>query len=264
MAAMYRTGRTSTKVKKTRLDTERLKLSSLIDTKESFTEEDGGKKKNRFDFIYKIVIIGDKACGKSCLAARFCDENVKVPSDPTFITSFHIKTLELDGYIVKLEIWDTSGDDKFEHLVSMFYPDTSAIILTYDVTNRSSLDTCIARDQSLLDIEQGEGLVKFLVGCKTDLEDEREVDEELAQSVATELGAKWFESSSLVEGQYEFLLPKIIRSMMDSTDTESSNHMSEGGDTLDVDDTIKEEVEIAEVERDGALGMLKKLLHWNF
>jgi GTPase SAR1 family protein len=57
----------------------------------------------------------------------------------------------------------------------MFYPGSSAVILAYDVTRRDTLDTCIARDTELKDIERGSDPPRFLVGCKTDLEDQREV-----------------------------------------------------------------------------------------
>eukprot|EP00092_Neocalanus_flemingeri_P011683 GFUD01012593.1.p1 GENE.GFUD01012593.1~~GFUD01012593.1.p1 ORF type:complete len:291 (+),score=103.16 GFUD01012593.1:62-874(+) len=267
MAAVSRIGRTSASVKRARLEAERSKVSARMDLNGGREETDKNeemKEKNRFDFIFKLVFIGDSDCGKTCLLARFCGESCQDKSDSTFIADFHIKTIEMDGNRIKLEMWDISGQDKFEHLGSMFYTGSSAVILAYDVTRRHTLATCVARDRVFQDMDQGNDPVKFLIGCKADLEDEREVDEEEAQDVATEIGARWFETSSVVEGKAEFLIQKIVRNILERNETESFSQSSDGCDTMEMGDSPEQEVAVLEEERDGAFGMLKKLLHWNW
>jgi len=219
MAAVSRIGKTSASVKKASLKSERSTITAQKDFNDGREESDKYeeiKKKNRFDFIYKLVIIGDLGCGKTCLFDRFCGENFEDKSESTFIANFHIKTIEMDGNRIKVEMWDISDQDKFSHLVSMFYPGTSGVILAYDVTRRHTLHTCVGREEMFQDMVKGNDLVKFLVGCKADLEDEREVDEEEAQAVAAEIGARWYETSSAVKGEVEILIQRILRDMLDS------------------------------------------------
>jgi len=168
MAAVARSGKTSSEVKKDRLEADRINMSEDTDWGQE-------KEKNRFGFIFKLVIIGDTGCGKTCLLARLCGDNWEEQGDSTFIASFKIKTVEVDGKRIKLEMWDISGHTKFEHLGSMFYPGTSAVILAYDMTRRNTLDNCVARERVFREMSQESDPVKFLVGCKADLEDKREV-----------------------------------------------------------------------------------------
>jgi len=163
-------------VKKARLEAERSKVILRMDELENTEKIEGYKKKNRFDFIFKLYITGDTGVGKTSLAHRVCGPVGAAKEDSTFIADFQTKTLELDGYSVKLEIWDISGLDKFSHLGLMFYPGSSAVILAYDLTRRDTLDTCMARDSALKEMDVGGNEpAKFLVGCKTDLGDAREV-----------------------------------------------------------------------------------------
>jgi len=92
------------------------------------------------------------------------------------------------------------------------------------------------------------------------------VDEETAQSVATEIGARWFETSSSGEGKVEFLIQKIVRSLVERNEDESGSQESDryASVQLSAVDSQEQEAEILEVERDGAVVMLKRWLHWKF
>jgi len=121
MSVVARTGRTSSSVKKARLEAERSKLVGRMDECDQKEE-----KKTKYDCVYKLVIMGDTRVGKTWLLNRILGQEVPCKDyQPTFIANFHTRTTAIDGAIVKLEIWDISGGDKFSHIGLMFYPGSS-------------------------------------------------------------------------------------------------------------------------------------------
>ena len=87
---------------------------------------------NPFDMQIKILMIGDSGVGKTCLLLRYANDSFY----PTFITTigidFKIKNIILDGKRIKLQIWDTAGEERFRSVTPMYYKNAQAIILVYD------------------------------------------------------------------------------------------------------------------------------------
>ncbi|KDN39605.1 hypothetical protein RSAG8_08761, partial [Rhizoctonia solani AG-8 WAC10335] len=93
-----------------------------------------------YDFLIKLLLIGDSGVGKSCLLLRFCDD----AWTPSFITTigidFKIRTIELDGKRIKLQIWDTAGQERFRTITTAYYRGAMGILLVYDVTDEKSFN----------------------------------------------------------------------------------------------------------------------------
>jgi Ras-related protein Rab-8A len=98
------------------------------------------EKKSGFDYIVKAVIIGDSFTGKSCIVNRFAD-NV---FDECFITTigldFKIRTIEQDNKKIKIQLWDTAGNERFRTLTKAYYRGINGCILVCDLTDRTSFD----------------------------------------------------------------------------------------------------------------------------
>lgn len=94
-----------------------------------------------YDFLIKLLLIGDSGVGKSCCLLRFSEDSFT----PSFITTigidFKIRTIELDGKRVKLQIWDTAGQERFRTITTAYYRGAMGILLVYDVTDEKSFNS---------------------------------------------------------------------------------------------------------------------------
>jgi Ras-related protein Rab-1A len=87
-----------------------------------------------YDYLFKIVIIGNSAVGKSSLLMRFTDDSFSETHLATIGVDFRFRTLEIDGKIAKLQIWDTAGQERFRTITSAYYKGADAVIMVYDIT----------------------------------------------------------------------------------------------------------------------------------
>src|SRR6185437_12149723 len=95
---------------------------------------------SEYDYLFKLLIIGDSGVGKSCLLLRFADHVYMKEYISTIGVDFKIRTIDLDGKIVKLQIWDTAGQERFRTITSSYYRGAHGILLVYDVSERSTYD----------------------------------------------------------------------------------------------------------------------------
>ena len=91
-----------------------------------------------YDYLFKLLIIGDSGVGKSCLLLRFADGTYTDSYISTIGVDFKIHTVNLDGKIIKLQIWDTAGQERFRTITSSYYRGAHGIIVVYDVTDQDT------------------------------------------------------------------------------------------------------------------------------
>ncbi|KAJ3249279.1 GTP-binding protein [Chytriomyces hyalinus] len=148
-----------------------------------------------YDYLIKLLLIGDSGVGKSCLLLRFSDDSFT----PSFITTigidFKIRTIELDGKRIKLQIWDTAGQERFRTITTAYYRGAMGIILVYDVTDERSFKNI---RNWIHNIEQNasEGVNKILVGNKCDMLEKKVINKDQGQTLADEYGIKFLETSA--------------------------------------------------------------------
>jgi len=148
-----------------------------------------------YDYLFKLLLIGDSGVGKSCLLLRFADDTYTESYISTIGVDFKIRTIELEGKTVKLQIWDTAGQERFRTITSSYYRGAHGIIVVYDVTDEATFANV---KQWLQEIERYacEGVNKLLVGNKADLTSSKVVDFEAAKKFADELGIPVLETSA--------------------------------------------------------------------
>jgi len=148
-----------------------------------------------YDFLIKLLLIGDSGVGKSCLLLRFSDDSFTQSFITTIGIDFKIKTIELDGKRIKLQIWDTAGQERFRTITTAYYRVAMGILLVYDVTDEQSFQNI---RNWIRNIEQhaADNVDKVLVGNKCDMTQEKVVDTARGQALADEYGIKFFEASA--------------------------------------------------------------------
>lgn len=89
-------------------------------------------KKQQYDYLLKLIVIGDSSVGKTCLLLRFSDDQFPLSHMPTIGIDFRIKTINLMGKNVKLQVWDTAGQERFRTITQTYYKGAMGILLVYD------------------------------------------------------------------------------------------------------------------------------------
>ncbi|KAL4065821.1 rab-type small GTP-binding protein [Scleroderma yunnanense] len=148
-----------------------------------------------YDFLIKLLLIGDSGVGKSCLLFRFCVDAWTPSCTATIGVDFKIRTIELDGKRIKLQIWDTSGLERFRTITTGYYRSAMGILLVYDVTDDRSFDNIRTWHASIKHYAS-EGVNKILIGNKSDWTDKCAVPEGFGHDLARKLGIKFLETSA--------------------------------------------------------------------
>ena len=150
---------------------------------------------SNYDYIFKVLLIGDSGVGKSSLLLRFADDTYTDCYISTIGVDFKIKTVELDGETVKLQLWDTAGQERFKTITSNYYRGAHGFILVYDVTNEESFKNL---KQWMVEIDKygSETVNKLMVGNKCDLTTIKVVDYSTAKEYANQLGIPFLEASA--------------------------------------------------------------------
>eukprot|EP00128_Syssomonas_multiformis_P008359 Colp12_sorted_trinity150504_noHs@10513 len=148
-----------------------------------------------YDYLFKLLLIGDSGVGKTCVLFRFSDDAFNSTFISTIGIDFKIRTIELEGKKIKLQIWDTAGQERFRTITTAYYRGAMGILLVYDVTNEKTFENI---KNWIRNIEQhaSEEVEKMILGNKCDMDDKRQVSKERGQKVADEYGAKFLETSA--------------------------------------------------------------------
>ncbi|KAK6804310.1 hypothetical protein AABB24_022100 [Solanum stoloniferum] len=169
-----------------------------------------------YDYLFKLLLIGDSGVGKSCLLLRFADDTYQESYISTIGVDFKIRTVEQDGKTIKLQIWDTAGQERFRTITSSYYRGAHGIIVVYDVTDQESFNN-VKQWLSEIDRYATPNVNKILVGNKSDLVASRVVSYETAKAFADEIGIPFLETSakdaSNVEESFMAMTAAIKKSM---------------------------------------------------
>lgn len=147
-----------------------------------------------YDYLFKLLIIGDSGVGKSSLLLRFADDVFTGNFITTIGVDFKIRTVEIEGEKVKLQIWDTAGQERFRTITSTYYRGTHGVIVVYDVCSGESFANV---KRWLHEIDQNcDNVNRILVGNKCDDPENKVVLTEDAHRFADQMGIQLFETSA--------------------------------------------------------------------
>jgi len=183
-----------------------------------------------YDYLFKLLLIGDSGVGKSCLLLRFAEDAFTDSYLSTIGVDFKIRTIEFEGKTVKLQIWDTAGQERFRTIAAAYYRGAHGIIVVYDVTDSESFDNVKGWLQEI-DRYASENVKKLLIGNKSDLVERKVVEYNAAKEFAGELSIPFIETSAKTSTNVEeaFLtMSKQIKDSVDSAPEPTSNGSKAG------------------------------------
>lgn len=123
---------------------------------------------NNYDYLFKFIIIGDSNVGKSCLLLRFTEEKFKSEHEPTLGVEFGSKHVKIMDQLIKIQIWDTAGQESFKSITRSYYKGSIAALLVYDITKKDSFDNIVKWLQEVK-THSHEKVEIALIGNKCDL-----------------------------------------------------------------------------------------------
>ncbi|CAH8384213.1 unnamed protein product [Eruca vesicaria subsp. sativa] len=148
------------------------------------------------DYLFKIVLIGDSAVGKSNLLARFARDEFYPNSKSTIGVEFQTQKIDISGKEIKAQIWDTAGQERFRAVTSAYYRGAVGALLVYDISRKQTFHS-IGRWLNELHTHSDMNVVTILVGNKSDLKDIREVPTAEGKALAEAQGLFFMETSAL-------------------------------------------------------------------
>lgn len=123
---------------------------------------------NNYDFLFKFIIIGDSSVGKSCLLLRFTEGRYKTEHEPTLGVEFGSKNIKVADQVIKIQIWDTAGQESFKSITRSYYKGSIAALIVYDITRRESFES-ISKWLHEVRSHSHEKVEIVLIGNKSDL-----------------------------------------------------------------------------------------------
>lgn len=150
----------------------------------------------QYSYLFKFIIIGDEAVGKTCLLLQFTDKRYRTSHQVTVGVEFGSRTVDIDGKFIKLQCWDTAGQDRFRSIVRSYYRGAAGALLVYDITRRDSFEhvtNWLQEARASADPE----LVITLVGNKCDKVAERQVSYEEGHAFSHRYGLYFLETSAV-------------------------------------------------------------------
>jgi len=165
-----------------------------------------------YDYLFKLLLIGDSGVGKSSLLLRFADNTFTESFISTIGVDFKIRTIDIEGTTVKLQIWDTAGQERFRTITSSYYRGAHGIIVVYDITNQETFNN-VQKWLQEIDRYACENVHKLLVGNKSDLVNERKVQYDQAAEFAASLNLIFLETSAKSSTNVEDAFTKMAKAI---------------------------------------------------
>ncbi|CAL5346212.1 unnamed protein product [Camellia sinensis] len=208
----------------------------------------GYRAEDDYDYLFKVVLIGDSGVGKSNLLSRFTRNEFSLESKSTIGVEFATRSLNVDGKVIKAQIWDTAGQERpqvYRAITSAYYRGAVGALLVYDVTRHSTFENVERWLRELRD-HTDPNIVVMLIGNKSDLRHLVAVSTEDGKSFAERESLFFMETSALeatnVDNAFAEVLTQIYRIVskkaMESANDGAASAVPAKGEKIDVDKDV--------------------------
>lgn len=175
---------------------------------------------SEYDYLFKIVLIGDSGVGKSNVLSRFTRNTFNQDSKSTIGVEFATRTIQIDNKAIKAQIWDTAGQERYRAITSAYYRGAVGALLVYDITKAVTFASLERWLKELRD-HADSNLVIMLVGNKLDMGHLRAITTEDGRKFSTEQGLQFIETSALgntnIDEAFQYTLKAILTCMSAKT-----------------------------------------------
>ncbi|KAL0321311.1 UNVERIFIED_CONTAM: Ras-related protein RABA1d [Sesamum radiatum] len=201
----------------------------------------GYRPEDDYDYLFKLVLIGDSGVGKSNLLSRFTRNEFSLESKSTIGVEFATRSLPVDGKVIKAQIWDTAGQERYRAITSAYYRGAVGALLVYDVTRHSTFENVERWLRELRD-HTDPSIVVMLIGNKSDLRHLVAVSTEDGKSFAERESLYFMETSALesinVDSAFSEVLTQIYRNVskksMETGEDGGASNVPTKGEKIDV------------------------------
>ena len=169
----------------------------------------GAKDNGHCDYLFKIILVGDVAVGKTNLITRYTTKAFSIESKPTLGVEFSNSTLYKEGKTIRTQIWDTSGQEIYKSITKGYFKGAHGAMVVYDITKRKTFEHV---NNWLNDIKEAADLSPaiMMIGNKCDLVHLRDVSQEEAVQFAKQKGVAFIETSALDMTRVELAFESMI------------------------------------------------------
>lgn len=180
--------------------------------------------------IVRLLTLGDSGAGKSSLLLRYTQGEFASEYMPTIGIDFRLKTIELNGRVVKVQVWDTAGQERFRTITHNYYRGAHGIALVYDCTNETSFNNIRKWIQDVHTYAES-NVDLVLIGNKCDLQNDKVVDANRGKTVADEFNIKFFESSAREDINVQSAFTSLVSMVCDRMFDDANNGNGDGAET---------------------------------
>ena len=162
------------------------------------------------DYLFKIIVLGDCAVGKSNILSKYSKNIFNKSSKSTIGVEMVTKFFRYENKIIKVNIWDTAGQERFTSMITTYYKGAKGALLVYDITRKNTFDNIDNWLRELISINTNKISVS-LIGNKNDLSLLRQVSKDKAQEKAKKYGMKFYETSALDSSNIKLAFEDLIK-----------------------------------------------------
>ena len=165
-----------------------------------------------YDYIMKLILIGDASVGKTNILNKYLKNEFDPNSKSTLGVELGTKNVKIDNKIIKVQIWDTAGQERYKAITSTYYKGAKGAIIVYDITRKLTFDN-IDKWIADLKINGDENIMIFLVGNKSDLNNNREVSKDEGINKSEKYNVPFLETSALQGDNIDRVFEELIQTV---------------------------------------------------
>lgn len=176
-----------------------------------------------YDYLYKIVLIGDSGVGKSNLLSRFTRNEFYLETKSTIGVEFATRSITVDNKIIKTQIWDTAGQERYRSITKAYYRGAVGALIVYDITKGVTFQN-LSKWVTELREHALSNVIIMLVGNKCDLKHLREVKSDEGKSFAEKHGLYFIETSALDSTNVDFAFQNVVTEIYHNSGNNNNNN----------------------------------------
>ena len=181
-------------------------------------------KPSDYEYIFKLILIGNSGVGKSSIIQRFMKNTFEESYKCTIGVDFLMKTLQINGKTVKLQLWDTAGQEKYKSMVASYYRGANVALVVFDITNHISFENLPLWIENYYKNGPEQKNI-ILIGNKKDMEESRKVTRQEAELFSETNNMMYFETSAKEGDNIEYAFNYAAEKLLEFYGSQNENNL---------------------------------------